>query len=602
MAEYYKYVARDADSQINYAELGQQAVGELQNWYNTREEKKEAYKQAARESVNNLMDAPQGKDQNANDFISKYAQKMIDQKMVDKNLFERGLINEKDYTLRMQNQMDGTKRLFNLQKLYQQEFETTMQGINDKKLQRSFTISNQSDVEGAANFNNSEAFINPDDGSVSVGLMENKVIDGKIVRVLNPNTTATTAVWSGKILQKPAYFDVNSKTTDFVKNLGDLKTAMYSAASTARAGTITELTGAEFLKTNIKDPATKAIVENFNDAVNLEVDSYFAGNTLNVASILGDETGKYNFKSFTFDRELADKDPTKILKMIDPVTQMPILDETGKHYQAQLAEAKAFVKTQILGKLDNEKKISATSQMQAQYAPEYISRKKDEDKAADNATNMLGKLWYGDNNQAGSAVDFFKGFKNDKGEVLFKDIIRDKTGITVVLANGTSEKISFLDKDNKPRTQEDFIASAGPLLAGQFDVSKSLQRGAYSKNAKFNSGSTARATTVERFKTTPDIVSLASQDAVSSIESSLPSGFTAEDTGDSFAFSEGARNQVTVTGPTGKKYIVKTKKSGDDALNIIIGLEDFVNKEISAAKPQSGGTVKFDANGNIIKP
>jgi hypothetical protein len=361
MAEYYKYVARDADSQINYAEVGQQAVDMLQNFNETREAKKEAYQQAARESINNLMEAPQGKDQVANDFISKYAQKMIDQKMVNKNLFERGLMSERDYTLSMQNQMDGTKRLFNLQKLYQQEFETTMQGINDKKLQSGLTIFNQSTVEGAANFNNSEAFIDPKDGTVSVGLMENKVIDGKLVKVLNPNTAASAAVWTGRIMQKPAYFDVDGKTTDFVKNLGDLKDAVYSAASTSRAGTITELTGINFLKTNIKDPATRAIVNNFNDALNFEAESYL--NPLNVASILTDDLRKYDSKSFTFDRAEADRNPKKILATIDPVTQMTTLDESGKYYKQQYDEAKNFIKTKILSKMDNDRKISTTGQL-----------------------------------------------------------------------------------------------------------------------------------------------------------------------------------------------------------------------------------------------
>jgi hypothetical protein len=361
MAEYYKYVARDADSQINYAEVGQQAVDMLQNFNETREAKKEAYREAARESINNLMEAPQGKDQVANDFISKYAQKMIDQKMVNKNLFERGLMSERDYTLSMQNQMDGTKRLFNLQKLYQQEFETTMQGINDKKLQSGLTIFNQSTVEGAANFNNSEAFIDPKDGTVSVGLMENKVVDGKLVKVLNPNTAASAAVWTGRIMQKPAYFDVDGKTTDFVKNLGDLKDAVYSAASTSRAGTITELTGINFLKTNIKDPATRAIVNNFNDALNFEAESYLS--PLNVASILTDDLRKYDSKSFTFDRAEADRNPKKILATIDPVTQMTTLDESGKYYKQQYDEAKNFIKTKILSKMDNDRKISTTGQL-----------------------------------------------------------------------------------------------------------------------------------------------------------------------------------------------------------------------------------------------
>jgi hypothetical protein len=162
-------------------------------------------------------------------------------------------------------------------------------------------------------------------------------------------------------MQKPAYFDVDGKTTNFVNNLGDLKDAVYSAASTSRAGTITELTGINFLKTNIKDPATRAIVNNFNDALNFEAESYLS--PLNVASILTDDLRKYDSKSFTFDRAEADRNPKKILATIDPVTQMTTLDESGKYYKQQYDEAKNFIKTKILSKMDNERKISTTGQL-----------------------------------------------------------------------------------------------------------------------------------------------------------------------------------------------------------------------------------------------
>ena len=360
MAEYFKYVSRDADSQINWAEIGQQAVGTLQNWNQEREEKKEAYKQAYRDSVNNLMDAPQGKNQDANTFINNFSHDMINQKMIDKDLFERGLLSERDYTLRMQNQMDGTKQLFRIQKLYQENFESTMQGITDGTLQSGINTFNMSMVEGYGDFNNSRATINPEDGSVGIGLMENKIVDGKLVRVLSKNIAPTNVI-TGKILQKVPTFDVDGKTNNLVKNLGDIKDAIYSAASTSRAGTITELTGLQFLKT-VKDPATRAIVNNFNDAINDQVNSYFS-NPYNIISVLTENLGKYNSKSFTFDKDIADKDPNKILLKIDPTTQMGTLDETGKNYEKQKEQATDYVRTQILSKLDAERKVSTTGQL-----------------------------------------------------------------------------------------------------------------------------------------------------------------------------------------------------------------------------------------------
>lgn len=373
MALGYKYVERDADSQINYFDLGQQAVGMLQDWEKGREEKKEAYRQAYRESINNLMDAPQGKDQDANDFTSDYAQSMITQQTLNKRLLESGNMSEKQYTLSLQNQMDGTKRLFNLQKLYQDNFESTMKDMNDKKIQRGLTTFNQRSVEGAANFNNSKAFIDPIDGTVSVGLMENKVIDGKLVKVLNKNTAASTSVWTGRILQKPVYFDVDNETKGFVDGLGELKVAVYNAADTLKAGTITDLTGLEFVK-SIENPTTKAIVTEFNKAIDAEVESYLR--PLNVASILTDDLRKYNDESFTFDREEADKDPKKILVKIDPVAKMTTLDPTGKNYEAQKKEAFDYVRNQIISKLDEEKKISTTSQLSETEAQKLRAQSK----------------------------------------------------------------------------------------------------------------------------------------------------------------------------------------------------------------------------------
>ena len=57
--------------------------------------------------------------------------------------------------------------------------------------------------------------------------------------------------------------------------------------------------------------------------------------------------------------------------------------------------------------------------------------------------------------------DYFKGFKDKDGFVLFEKITRDKNGVTVTLPDGTKESISFTDANGKPRTQEDFIRCYG---------------------------------------------------------------------------------------------------------------------------------------------
>ena len=360
---YYKYAERDADSQINWAEVGKEASGMLLEVNRVREEKKEAYNQATREELNNLMSSPQGQDQNANAFINNYAHDMIQQMKIDEDLFKRGMLKERDYTLRRQNNMDGTNQLFEIQKLYQEKYAEKMDGVTSGKLQ-AMNVFNMGMVEGYGDFNNSRATVNPNDGTVGIGLMENKMIDGKMVRVLSKNIAPVNVI-RGKILQDVPTFDVNKATADYVKGLGSKKDYWYNAASTSGAGTITELTGVEFLR-NLKRPEDIAIVNNINNSINQQVDSYFAASPYNLSSVLTENTGKYNADSFTFDKEEAAKDSTKILVKIDPNTSMTTLDDKGPNYKKQKEEASEYVRTDIISKMDAERTIKTTAQEQLQ--------------------------------------------------------------------------------------------------------------------------------------------------------------------------------------------------------------------------------------------
>jgi len=577
---YYKYVERNADAQINWAEVGREASGMLLEVNRVREEKKEAYNQATREEMNNIMNAPQGENQDANGFINNYAHDMINQMKIDEDLFKRGMLKERDYTLKRQNNMDGTKSLFEIQKLYQQKYKEKMDGVLSGKLQ-AMNIFNMSMSEGYGDFNNSRATINPADGTVGIGLMENKIIDGKSVRVLSKNIAPVNVI-RGKILHDVPTFDVDAATTKTVTNFGSRKDVLYNAATTLGAGTITELMGPDFLATK-KDPTTQKIVSDMNIAINDQVGSFFAASPYNLSSVLTENLGKYNAQSFTFDKDEADKDPNKILVKVDPNTQMTTLDTTGKNYEAQKKEASDWVKRDILRKMDQERGVKTTTQSELQETAEAKEKaaskyrpKPKEEKDADTATNMIGKLWYGNDNQVSSSITYFKGLKNDKGEVLFKDIIREPKGITVLLADGTKEYVDFLDKDGRPKTQEDFIASVGPLLAGQLDVSKSLEKGSYEKGAKFNAISYGRGSTIEEFTLPTDVLAKPSQEAVSDISNALPEDFTAKDIGGITG------NEVEITSPLGKKYIVKTKRSAAAAGTIAMGLEDFIRAQQKA--------------------
>lgn len=358
---YYKYAERDADSQINWAEVGKGISDMLAETNRIRQEKKDAIDAATRQFENDLANAPQGQNQDINNFTNKYAHNMMNQMRIDEQLLKSGQMPLEKYTLRRQNYVDGTNQLFELSKLYQEEHKKKMEGVLSGELQ-ALNVFNMKMVEGYGDFSNSEAVIDSmGDGRVNIGLYETKIIDGKTVKVLSKNIAPVNVI-RGKILQNVPTFKVEEATDATVKGFGSRKDVLYQAATTAGAGSITELMGPDFLATK-QDPTTQKIVADMNQAIDDQIASYFA-NPYNLTSVLTQNTGKYGAESFTFDKDEAAKDPSKILVKVDPNTNMSILDETGPNYKAQYDEAKGWVRTNILSKIDQERGIKPTAQLE----------------------------------------------------------------------------------------------------------------------------------------------------------------------------------------------------------------------------------------------
>ena len=386
MAEYYKYVQRDADSNINWAEVGKSLSDVLLETNRVREEKKTAIDQSIRESLNNLANSPQGINQDVNNFLNNYTSDMSAQILLDKKLLQSGQMDLKDWTLRQQNYKDGTDQMFNLSRTYQEKSKEIMDGIDNNEIQSALGLYNMGTIEGFTNFNNSRATINSvGDGKVSLALYENKIIDGKEVRVLSKNNMPVN-VLLGQIHNQPKKFDVEGTTAATAKAFGTRFQAVYKAASTVGAGTITELLGIETMK---KYPQFKGIVDEMNKAINDQVDSNLS-NPLNVISVLGENTGNYSSESFTYDKDEAAKDPKKILLTIDPRTQTATMDENAPHYKKQYEEAAAWVKTSLMSKLDSEAKISTTGQLSDQtYRPSAADKQA---KSLENESITFGQM------------------------------------------------------------------------------------------------------------------------------------------------------------------------------------------------------------------
>jgi hypothetical protein len=497
MSTYYKYAEQSADSQVNWADVSKSVSDMLKTEMELREKKKAAYQEAFDADMKTLSEAPQGKFQDGNKFTNDFAHDMMKQQLIDNRLLKSGNMSPQDYTLRRQKYVNGTNQIFDLQKAYQEASPDRMQGILSGKYQ-ALTNANMAQIEGFKDFASSKAIINPYDADISIGKMKPNPVTG--VMELTKDVIPVN-VLKGMILTPIPTWDADKAVNNIVDNLGDRVEFLYDAASKTRAGTITKLIGyvalaGEFDK---KDKDGKPLFPQFGDEVyninkGLEdsIDSFFS-NPYNITSVLTQNLGgKYNDKSYVYDKDIVDKDPSKILLKIDPISGLGTLDKDSPNYDDQVKEARAWVKGQMLSKMDSKRELSTTAT--TPYGPqasEASIQRAIAGKDAVKDAQTIGSLWGGNENQIQKAVTRFRDMNPN-----IKEVNRTDKGVFVTLnVDGVRETraLPFYGPDGRVLSQTEFIESASNLLTGNTNLTDAISRGGYLKGAAFNPSTKASA-------------------------------------------------------------------------------------------------------------
>ena len=657
---YYKYVERDADSQINWAEVGREASGMLLEVNRVREEKKDALAKAQRESLNYIMNSPQGVDQSINSKINNFAHNLMEQKKIDYDLLTRGRMSVRDYTLKQQNQLDGTKNLFEVAKVLQANRQTTLDGIAEGKYQAAGNIFNGGFVEKMTDLSRVSINVNSPSGEINVGMYEDKEIDGKIVQVLGTNVT-TPNMLLGMVAQQIPTFYTDETTTSWVKNMGDKKTALYNAATTAGAGTISEYLGPSYLGSFVDpadivvdppgqpkgkytknsngdyvpfqgriDPVAKQIAADFNKSIDQLVTSKIGGpsNSYNLMGVITADLGMYGADNFTYNIEEAKKDKNKILVKINQSTHQMDLDEKGPNYERMKKEATDFVRNQIISKLDEEKTISTTPQNQLQetamqrakaaafYTPKDPAQEKIEMDAKNFALNASNFL-YG---KTDAIKDAGLKYMVSLGANIKVNPPGKPKGNYIMNPNG--EYVPFQTTGDPKAGGK---AAIGALLkaTGRIDIPEDL----VVKNMTFGQYNTTasgtglaekrnyRTDVLDNLKANKDVINSNLFDRKKSTETAVTlENYFQNVNGITIKPDTGYGNDIVLTytskNPLVKSFTVKvnSNEKGKVATSQFTKFTKFINSLPDEAKEQllgpegtSGGGIKFDANGNIIK-
>ncbi len=450
MATAYKYVEREAENQINWAEVGSNFSNMLNEEARVREEKKAAIDDATREYQKIVANVPVGENGELNKAALAFADDLQQQMLMQETLLKSGQLKPSQYTLMRQNLVDGTDIGFSLYQEYNDEFSKKMALNTDdipygKRLSK-VTLEMMENVEGFSNFKGARLVIDSATGNVAAAKMikDPNNPDGPLIPDSNPANLMSVSNLRNRIRTTVTNFDVVGAAKDWTKTLKpDVREAITSMGTGYKQGTIEKISTyvrkaggldgltdeqiakkAEELGVSVDDLKSISL---FEEASDKWAKSQLQGGTYNGASVLLD------FNKTTMDGEVY------------TTTYNPddLLDENGKRRQnilfaktengrvvyelteEQEANAERALKTQARMMLEEEKTVR-TQQMKTAYRRTSADiSKSNKDKQDKDALNKFQYFLTGDDSQIEEAKIYFKSlYPNLKDIVISNDEVQ----------------------------------------------------------------------------------------------------------------------------------------------------------------------------------
>lgn len=333
MATYYKFAEREADSFVNWAEIGKGLTDMLQEQTKIREEKRAAIDRATRENLKSLAEAPTGAHTGLNTWSLEYADNARQAILLQDRLLKSGALKLKDYTVMRQNLNDGTDELFSVIKNFQAAFKEKRDRMisNDPaNKSQAFEMDLMAYTEQFGDFSKSKAMIDPNNFMVNVGIMEPDPDNQGVMKV-------------GKMIAP----------SGFLKKIQDTKVDYFDSSAAAEAAsksfgafaesTIQELSRLQGKVVTIEDVRKRP---GYEEAINEELNSFFS-NPFNMTSVLTNDLVKdKNGRAYV--SNISGKDGNVIKYVFDPQTNFYRPELTAEQEQA----ARDYMRRKIEQRLD----------------------------------------------------------------------------------------------------------------------------------------------------------------------------------------------------------------------------------------------------------
>jgi len=572
---YYKYAEREANSQINWAEVSKGLSDTIVQVDKDRQAKKDAIDAATREAMTTLADAPKGENTTTSAWTINYANDMMNYRLSLDRLLKSGQMKLSDYQVAAQNSVDSTNLVFTLTKEYQDQYKVIMdrsRAGESSRLEPELASLNES----FANISNTVPTINSTNGMV---YLSNPEVGEDGVEKLGKNYVSLQALRNR----------VNSKINAY--NLGE---GISAATSTLGKNTITELGKTSFRRTGvvteISDPTLRKTYTDW-EAATIQL---IIADKNQLASILADNmninprTG--NQYSATYSKEEFDADKSGDVILMENRNGSGVI--TPKFKEEQIKDAEAYIKSQMTSYIDKTAEKSVFTEPDV-YRPSvaeieyYKGVAADKDRSKNNL-NMAAKLYYGDNKDSEAAAQYFRDIIPD-----VKEVDRNSEGVVLTFNDGSSRTVKFKDANQQVIPQDAWLASA-TALHGITDVNTAIKQSGYKPSGAFNPNSSAKSFVskpaappnaqqkAKNYLTktiTPEMINQEEEVAVPQILSAINKlGFDAEE-------SDWGGNYVTITSPSTKDRAGAKKefpvKTGANAAQTAKDIIDFVTANLT---------------------
>lgn len=411
----YKYAERSADNYVNWAKIGTDMSKMIVDENKIREDRKEAYNQATRKALDDLANAPMGENQDLNGVMAKAARDATEYIKMQDKLFKSGRLKEMDYVHTRQNVTDGYKNLFGLTKELQTDYASKMERYRkgDSSISEADVMAM---IESLGNIADSQIYINPMNGMVSVAKTKKEVINGKEVTTMDNDPSKMFAVneLRNYIKQKFDKFNLGVVDAD-VKAVGKKTMSILTQGTLTKIGSVLSIND-PVVMSKLNTDAEKKEVTDFKKYVTDLANVRVEGNPFNAQSILRDFVGSNPVTKKPYEVKLTNKfDPAEAAKNPNVIylqkqsngSLMPVLSDEQKKV------ARDFIEERIYAGVDQEQKIQATAyRPQPQQQSEASMVREMDRKNAENVARNLVDMLTGDQFVAKNAISFFRSGNN----------------------------------------------------------------------------------------------------------------------------------------------------------------------------------------------